>query len=246
MRLKGKVAIVTGSARGLGKAMVLRMAEEGAKIVVTDINLDGCMAVKEEIEKAGGQAIAVKCDVTNRAEVVALMDETVKAFGKIDILVNNAGITRDSSFLKMTDDQWDAVLNTNLKSMFICSQEATKHMIPNNYGRIICISSICAEEGNFGQTNYGSAKAGVFGFIKTVSKEVAKKGITVNAIAPGFMLTEMTDAIPENIKQQLIGRIPVGRGGQPVEVANAVVFLASDDAAFICGHTLNVNGGMYM
>lgn len=246
MRLKEKVAIVTGSAQGLGKAMVLRMAAEGANIVVCDINYERCAAVREEINKAGGTAIAVKCNVTDRTEVKRMVDETVLAFGKVDVLVNNAGITRDAQMIKMTDEQWDAVIDTNLKSMFICTQEVSKHMISQNYGKIINISSIAGEEGNFGQINYSAAKAGVIGLTKTLSKELGKKGINVNAIAPGFILTEMAAAIPEKIKEQLVSRIPLGRGGQPEEVANAVLFLASDESSFINGHTLNVNGGMYV
>lgn len=246
MRLKDKVAIVTGSARGLGKAMVLKMAAEGAKVVITDINYEGCLSVKEEIVKMGLEAIAVRCDVTNRAEVAAMVDETIKAFGKIDILVNNAGITRDASLAKMTDEQWDAVLNTNLKSMFICTQEVIKHMIPQGGGRIINISSVAGEEGNFGQTNYSAAKAGVIGLTKTWSKELGRKNITVNAIAPGFIMTEMSQAIPDKVKEQIIARIPLGRAGQPSDVAAAVVFLASDEAGYINGHTLSVNGGMYV
>jgi 3-oxoacyl-(acyl-carrier-protein) reductase len=246
MRLRDKVAVVTGSARGLGKAMVLKMITEGAKIVVTDINYEACLAVKGEIESAGGTAIAVKCDVTKREEVAALVQETLQSFGKLDILVNNAGITRDAQMMKMSDANWDAVMDTNLKSMFLCCQAASQPMIQQGYGRIINISSIAGEEGNFGQANYSAAKAGAIGFTKTLSKELGRKGITVNAIAPGFILTEMSDAIPEKVKEQLIARIPLARAGHPDEVASAVLFLASDEAAFISGHVLNVNGGMYV
>lgn len=246
MRLHDKVAIVTGSARGLGKAMVLKMVAEGAKVVVTDINLEACQAVKAEIEAAGGTALAIKCDVTNREEVTALVEETVKAFGKVDILVNNAGITRDAQMIKMTDDNWDAVMNTNLKSMFICSQLASQPMIQQGYGRIINISSIAGQEGNFGQANYSAAKAGAIGLTKTLSKELGRKGITVNVVAPGFIMSEMSAAIPEKIKEQLIARIPLNRAGQPEEIASAVAFLASDEAAFISGQVLSVNGGMYV
>jgi 3-oxoacyl-[acyl-carrier protein] reductase len=246
MRLQDKVAVVTGSARGLGKAMVLKMIAEGAKIVITDINYEACLAVKAEIENAGGTAIAVKCDVTKREEVAALVQQTLQNFGKLDILVNNAGITRDAQMIKMTDTNWDAVMDTNLKSMFLCSQAASQPMIGQGYGRIINISSIAGEEGNFGQVNYSAAKAGAIGLTKTLSKELGRKGITVNAVAPGFILTEMSDAIPEKVKEQLIARIPLARAGRPEEVASAVLFLASDEAAFISGHVLNVNGGMYV
>ena len=246
MRLQDKVAIVTGSARGLGKAMVLKMVAEGAKVVVTDINLEACQTVKAEIEAAGGTALAVKCDVTNREEVTALVEETVKVFGKVDILVNNAGITRDAQMVKMTDDNWDAVMNTNLKSMFICSQVASQPMIKQGYGRIINISSIAGQEGNFGQANYSAAKAGAIGLTKTLSKELGRKGITVNVVSPGFIMSEMSAAIPEKIKEQLIARIPLNRAGQPEEIASAVAYLASDEAAFITGQVLSVNGGMYV
>ena len=220
MRLQDKVAIVTGSARGLGKAMVIKMVAEGA--------------------------LAVKCDVTNREEVTALVEETVKVFGKVDILVNNAGITRDAQMVKMTDDNWDAVMNTNLKSMFICSQVASQPMIKQGYGRIINISSIAGQEGNFGQANYSAAKAGAIGLTKTLSKELGRKGITVNVVSPGFIMSEMSAAIPEKIKEQLIARIPLNRAGQPEEIASAVAYLASDEAAFITGQVLSVNGGMYV
>ncbi|MBP2638142.1 MAG: fabG 2 [Firmicutes bacterium] len=246
MRLKDKVAVVTGSARGLGKSMVLRMAAEGAAVVVSDINYDACVAVKSEIEQAGGVAAAIKCDVTKREEVEFLIQETVKLFSKVDIMVNNAGITRDAQMIKMTDEQWDLVLATNLKSMFLCCQAASKPMIEQGWGRIINISSIAGVEGNFGQANYSAAKAGAIGLTKTLCKELGKKGITVNVIAPGFMLTEMAEAIPKKITDAMIARIPVGRAGQPAEIASAVVFLASDEAAFITGQVLNVNGGMYV
>lgn len=246
MRLKDKVAIVTGSARGLGKSMVLKMVAEGAKVVVTDINEEACQVVKAEIEAAGGTALAVKCDVTNREQVAALVEQTVAAFGKLDILVNNAGITRDAQMAKMTDENWDAVMNTNLKSMFICSQLASVPMVQQGYGRIINISSIAGQEGNFGQTNYSAAKAGAIGFTKTLCRELGRKGVTANVVAPGFIMSEMSAAIPEKIKEQLIARIPLNRAGQPEEIAAAVVFLASDEASFITGQVLSVNGGMYV
>lgn len=246
MRLKDKVAVVTGSARGLGKAMILKLANAGASVVITDINYAACLELQKAIDASGAKAIAVKCDVTKRNEVEALLHISVNEFGKVDILVNNAGITRDALLTKMTDEQWDAVLETNLKSMFLCCQVASQAMIRQGYGRIINVSSIAAEEGNFGQANYSAAKAGAIGMTKTLSKELGKKGITVNAIAPGFILTEMSEAIPEKVKEQLISRIPLGRAGHPNEVADAVLFLASDEASFINGHVLNINGGMYV
>ena len=241
MKLKNKVAIVTGSGKGLGRAMLLDMAAEGASVVVTDVNYENCLAVKEEIEKMGGKAIAVKCNVTDRAEVAALVAETVKTFGKVDILVNNAGITRDASFLKMTDEQWDTVLTTDLKSMFICSQEVCKCF--KNGGKIVNISSIAGVTGNFGQTNYSAAKAGIIGMTKTLSKELGRKNINVNAVAPGFMNTEMTRTIPDNVKQGMIAQIPLSRPGEPEEVAKVVTFLASEESSYITGQTININGG---
>lgn len=244
-RFENQVVIVTGSGRGLGKAFVERFAQEGAKVVVTDINEESCQAVRDELVAAGGEAIAIACDVTNRAQVADLVKTTIDTYGQIDVLVNNAGITRDASFLKMTDDQFDAVINTNMKSMFICTQEVIKHMFDKKYGRIVNISSLTGVAGNFGQTNYGAAKAGIIGMTKTWSKEFGRKGVTVNAIAPGFMMTEMTLSMKQEIIDSLIAQIPVGRGGDPKELAGAVAFLASSEAGFINGATLNVNGGTH-
>ncbi|MDK9711139.1 3-oxoacyl-ACP reductase FabG [Acidaminobacter sp.] len=246
MRLEGKVAIVTGSARGLGKAIVARLAKEGAKVVVTDLDQAGCDAVVDEIKAAGGEAMAVACNVTDRIAVQALAASTLEYFGKIDILVNNAGITKDATLKKMTDDQWDAVINVNLKSVFICTQEISKYMVEQKSGRVISMSSLAGVEGNFGQTNYSASKAGVIGMTKTWSKELGKNNVTANVIAPGFMNTEMTKTIPQNIVDQMLSRIPVGRMGEPEEIAAAVVYLASDEAGFVNGVTLNINGGMYV
>ncbi len=244
-RFENQVIIVTGSGRGLGKAFALRFAEEGGKVVVTDINEESCRVVSDEIIANGGEAIAVPCDVTNRAQVADLVQTAISTYGQIDVLVNNAGITRDASFLKMTDDQFDAVLNTNLKSMFICTQEVIKPMFERKYGRIVNISSLTGVAGNFGQTNYAAAKAGIIGMTKTWSKEFGRKGVTVNAVAPGFMMTEMTLSMKQEIIDNLIAQIPVGRGGDPKELAGAVAFLASQEAGFINGATLNVNGGTH-
>ena len=246
MRLEGKIAIVTGSARGLGEAIVLRLAREGARVVVSDLNQEACDLVASKISQSGGQALAKVCDVSDRPSVQALARATKDYFGKIDILVNNAGITKDASLKKMTDEQWDAVINVNLKSVFICTQEISKYMVKQKSGRIISLSSLSGVRGNFGQTNYSASKAGIIGMTKTWALELGRKNITANAIAPGFMNTEMTRTIPEKVVDQMLAAIPVGRMGEPEEVAAAVVYLASDEAGFVNGITLNINGGEHV
>ncbi len=246
MRIKDKVAIITGSGRGIGKAIALRMAEEGAMVVVTDVNYENCLAAKAEIEGAGGKAIAVKCDVSKRSDVEALVDATIKAFGRVDVLVNNAGITRDGFITDLTDEKWDMVLEVNLKSMYLCIQAVAKHMVPQLSGKIINIASIVGEMGNMGQTNYVAAKAGAIGIAKSLAKELAKSQIQVNAIAPGFIDSEMTAAVPEKVKEMLIRQIPAGRMGKTSEIAAAAVFLASEDADYITGQVIRVNGGLYV
>lgn len=246
MRLKGKVAVVTGSARGLGKSIVERLAKEGAMVVVTDVNEEGCIETTNEIIANGGDALAVTCDVTNRESVEALALATIKKYGKIDILVNNAGITKDSSLKKMTDAQWDAVITVDLKSVFICTQILSAYMVEQKSGRVISMSSLAGVSGNFGQTNYSAAKAGIIGMTKTWAQELGRKNITANVIAPGFMNTEMTKTIPEDITKTMLASIPLGRKGEPEEVAAAVVYLASDEAGFVNGVTLNINGGAYV
>lgn len=246
MIFNNRVAIVTGSAKGLGEAMVKRLAREGVKVVVADFNLEKVNEVVSEINNSGGDAIGFKCDVTNQEEVKALGEKVMEHYGRLDILVNNAGITRDSSFKKITEEQWDQVIEVDLKSVFIASKELYKYMELNNHGRIINISSVVALSGNFGQSNYSAAKAGVIGFTKTLAIELGRKGITVNAIAPGFTNTDMTKVMPEDIKKKMIDSIPVGRPGEPEDIAAALAFIASDEAGFINGVTLNVNGGMYI
>lgn len=246
MIFSNRVAVVTGSAKGLGAAMVQRFAQEGVKVVVVDFDFEKVNEVVEQIISNGGEAIGFKCDVTNREEVKVLGEKVIENYGRLDILVNNAGITRDSSFKKMTDEQWDAVLNVDLKSIFIVTQELYKYMEANNYGRIINISSVIGLSGNFGQSNYSAAKAGVIGLTKTLAIEFGKKGITVNAVAPGFINTDMTKVMPEQAKDKMIASIPVGRAGEPNDIASAVAFLASDETGFISGVTLSVNGAMYV
>lgn len=246
MRAGGKVALVTGAGRGLGKAIAMRLAEEGAKVVIADLAAENCYAVKEDIEKKGGEALAIVCDVCKRDQVGALFDKIIEAFGTVDILINNAGITRDALLKDLTDEQWDAVMNVNLKSMFLCTQFAAKIMSENLIGKIVNIASIAGEMGNPGQTNYAASKAGVIGMTKSLAKELAKKNICVNAIAPGFIDSEMTQVVPEKVKEYFIKQIPLGRMGKPGEIASACVFLASNEADYITGQVLRVNGGWYL
>lgn len=240
-----RVAVVTGSTQGIGLAIAKRLAKEGVIVVVTSRNIDKVNEAVDEIKSEGGEAFGLKCNVTNREEVKAFAEKVMDKYGRIDILVNNAGITKDSSFKKMTDEQWDEVLDSDLKSVFIVTQELSKYMELNKYGRIINLSSVVGLSGNFGQANYSAAKAGIIGFTKTLSMELGKKGITVNAIAPGFIETAMTHEIPENIRTEIIASIPVGRTGEPEDIAAATAFLASEEAGFISGVTLSVNGAMY-
>ncbi|WP_054767126.1 3-oxoacyl-[acyl-carrier-protein] reductase [Lysinibacillus parviboronicapiens] len=246
-KLQGKVAVVTGASRGIGRAIALKLAEEGAKIVV---NYSGSQAKAEEvvasIQANGGEAIAIQASVSIAEEVTSLMDAAVKTFGSLDILVNNAGITRDNLLMRMKEDEWDDVLDTNLKGVFLCTKAVTRQMMKQRAGRIINISSIVGVAGNAGQANYVAAKAGVIGLTKTTAKELASRNILVNAIAPGFIETEMTDQLPEELKQGMLTQIPLAKLGQPEDIAKAVVFLASDDANYMTGQTLHIDGGMVM
>lgn len=246
-KLEGKVAVVTGASRGIGRAIALKLADEGAKVVV---NYSGSQAKAEEvvatIQANGGEAIAVQASVAQTEEVTALMDTAVKTFGSLDILVNNAGITRDNLLMRMKEDEWDDVMDTNLKGVFLCTKAVTRQMMKRRAGRIINISSIVGVAGNAGQANYVAAKAGVIGLTKTTAKELASRNILVNAIAPGFIETEMTDQLPEDIKQGMLTQIPLAKLGKPEDIAKAVVFLASDDANYMTGQTLHIDGGMVM
>lgn len=250
MRLKDRVAIVTGSGRGIGAATAQRLAEEGAKVTVTDVNAEGCEATAAAIRAAGGEAIALPCDITNRQEVEEMVQKTVDTFGRLDILVNNAGVIRDNLVHKMTDDDWDIVMNVHLKGTFYASQAAQRFMVPQRYGKIVNFSSTSAL-GNRGQLNYATAKAGIQGFTRTLAIELGKFNINVNAVAPGFIETDMTRAtaermgIPfEELKQAAVERSLLGRTGKPIDVANAVLFLVSDESSFITGQVLYVRGGI--
>ena len=247
MNLTGKVALVTGASRGIGQATAIDLAKAGADIVV---NFIGNEAVAQEtveaIEALGRKAIKIKADVGNAEDVQAMVDEAVAAFGHIDILVNNAGITRDGLLIRMKDSDWDDVLNINLKGVYLVTKAVAKLMVKQRAGRIINMTSVSGVTGNVGQANYAAAKAGVIGFTKTCAKELAARGITVNAIAPGFIETAMTDVLPEKIKEGIAATVPFGRMGQPEEIASVVTFLASDFASYITGQVLNVDGGMVM
>lgn len=246
MELAGRVALVTGAAQGIGKAISLLLAKQGADIVVSDVNLEKATETAKEIETMGRKAMAVRVDVSKLQDVDQMVDGVLTQFGKIDILVNNAGITRDKLILRMSEEDWDAVLNVNLKGTFNCTRAVVRHMAKQRYGKIVSIASVTGEMGNAGQVNYAASKAGVIGLTKTIAREFAQRGINVNAIAPGYIQTPMTDVLSEKVKEDLKRLIPMDRLGQPGDVAEAVLFLVSDRSSYITGHVLNVNGGIYM
>lgn len=246
MNLKGKVAIVTGAGQGIGRIIALFLAQHGADVVVADINEQTLQEVAGEIEKLGRQALPVKMNVTVLAECDEMVKKAQERFGKVDILVNNAGITRDTVLLRMKEEQWDQVIAVNLKGTFNCTKAAIRSMFKSKYGRIINISSVTGAMGNPGQANYSASKAAVMGFTKAIAREYAHCGITVNAVAPGFISTAMTDAIPEKEREAMISMIPARQLGTPEDVANLVCFLASDLAGYITGQVIHINGGLYM
>ena len=247
MQLVGKVALVTGGSRGIGRAIALLLAKRGADVAINFAgNEAAAQATVDEIKALGRKAIMIKADVAVNAACVAMVDQVVQEFGKIDILVNNAGITRDGLLMRMKEEDWDAVLNTNLKSVYNCSKAAIKYMMKARAGRIVSISSVVGLMGNAGQANYAAAKAGIIGFTMALAKEVASRGITVNSVAPGFVNTDMTKVLPEKVVENLKAAIPLAKLGEPEDIAKAVAFLVSDDAAYITGQTLHVDGGMVM
>lgn len=247
MLLDGRHALVTGASRGIGRAVALAFAAEGASVALNFAgNVAAAEAVRAEIESAGGKAILVPADVSDENAVEDMVKTVTEAFGSIDILVNNAGITRDGLLLRMKEEDWDAVLNTNLKGVFLCTKAVSKFMMKKRYGRIVNMASVVGVTGNASQANYTAAKAGVIGFTKATAKELASRGITVNAIAPGFIRSDMTDVLPDKVKEAMLAEIPLGRAGEPADVAKAALFLASDQAAYITGQVLKVDGGMVM
>lgn len=247
MLLDGKIALVTGASRGIGRAIALRLAEAGATVVVNYAgNVKAAQEVESMIVDAGGKAMLIQADIANTEAVDDMIKNINKEYGKIDILVNNAGITRDNLLMRMKESDWDDVINTNLKGIYNSTKAVSKFMMKQRSGRIVNMASVVGLTGNAGQANYAAAKAGVIGFSKSMAKELASRGITVNTVAPGFIETDMTAVLADQVKEELVSRIPLAKLGNAKDVANAVMFLVSDEASYITGQTLNVDGGMVM
>ncbi len=247
MRLSGKVALVTGSARGIGKIIVERFAAEGAVVVLSDVTNEAAAAeTLAAIVGAGGKGMLEMFDVGDAAQVDAAVQRILAEQGRIDILVNNAGITRDNLLMRLSEEDFDAVLRTNLKGTFLLTKAVSRHMMKQRSGRIVNLSSVVGQMGNAGQSNYSAAKAGIIGFTKSMARELASRSVTVNAIAPGFIMTPMTAALPENVQKGFLDQIPMGRFGTPEDVAELTVYLASDGASYVTGQVIGINGGLYM
>ena len=244
--VQDKVALVTGASRGIGRSISLALAAEGAKIVAVDIDLQATEAFVAELKASGAEAVAVQGNVTVVDDVERMVNVAKETFDRVDILVNNAGITRDALLLRMKDEDWDAVLDVNLKGAFLCTRAVAKLMTKQRSGRIINIASVVGQMGNAGQANYCASKAGLMGLTRSNARELAKRNITVNAVAPGFIATDMTDALPEQVRQELAAQIPLARLGSADDIAHTVLFLASDQSGYITGQVIGVNGGMYM
>jgi 3-oxoacyl-[acyl-carrier protein] reductase len=243
MRLLDKVAIITGSARGIGQATALKFAEEGAKVVVCDLDLKGVDAVVAQVKARGGKALGFQVNVTDKASIAAMVEGVMLQFGRIDVLVNNAGIVADAQFRKMTDEQFDRVIDINLKGTYNCTRAVVDVMVAQQSGVILNASSVVGIYGNFGQTNYAASKFGVIGMAKTWARELGRKGIRANAVCPGFVETTILDSIPEKVMQAMVDRVPLGRLAKPEEIANTYAFLASDEASYINGAVIEVSGG---
>jgi len=246
MELSGKVALITGGAQGIGRAVALMLARNGSDVAVSDVNLAMARTTVEEIEKLGRRALAVEADVARSEDGDRMVRETVEVLGRIDILVNNAGITRDKLILRMSEEDWDKVLEVNLKGAFNCTRAAVRYMAKQRSGRVVNIASVVGLMGNAGQANYAASKAGLIGFTKAVSREFASRGINVNAVAPGYIDTPMTQALPEKAKEALRNLIPLDRLGTPEDVAKAVLFLVTSGSDYVTGQVLQVDGGIYM
>jgi 3-oxoacyl-[acyl-carrier protein] reductase len=244
--LKDRVALVTGASQGIGRATALALAAAGAKIICAARNAEKLAGVVGEISATGAEARAIKMDVAESEQIKAGFKEIIERFGRLDILVNNAAVTRDTLALRMKAEDWEAVLKTNLTGAYVCIQQALGVMLRQRYGRIINVSSVVAQTGNAGQANYVAAKAGLIGLTKAIAVEIASRNITVNAVAPGFIATPMTEGLSQQVKDAMLARIPLNRIGTDAEVAAAIVFLASEEAGYITGHVLDINGGMYM
>ncbi len=246
MNFASRVALVTGAAQGIGRDIALSLAEAGADVAIGDLQLDKLASVCNEIQTIGRRGLVLSLNVSDAANVKAGVEKTLEEFGKIDILVNNAGITRDNLAMRMKEEDWDAVLKVNLSGAFHCIKAVLPGMVKQRYGRIVSLASVVAQAGNAGQANYIASKAGLIGLTKAIAAEVASRNVTVNAVAPGFIDTAMTTGLPEEIRKRLLSMVPLGRMGSGREIASAVRFLASDEASYITGHVLNVNGGMFM
>jgi len=244
--LNDKVALITGSCRGIGKAVALEFAKAGATVIVNDVSPEAsAQEVLKEIENLGGKSEFLQFNVTEADMVEEKIKYILEKYGRIDILVNNAGITRDSLFMRMKEEQWDEVFNVNIKGVFNCTKNVVRSMIKNRYGKIINVASVAGEMGNPGQVNYASTKSGIIGFTKSLAKELGSKNINVNAVSPGFIVTNLTDVLPKETKEKYKELIPLARFGEPEDVAKAVLFLASDDSSYITGAILRINGGLY-
>ncbi|MFH0791257.1 MAG: 3-oxoacyl-[acyl-carrier-protein] reductase [Candidatus Omnitrophota bacterium] len=246
MRFKDKVVLITGSARGIGREIALAFAREGADVVISDIDIEKAAQTMREIEALGRKAMALELNVVNYIKVEETINKVLDKFTKIDILVNNAGITKDGLVLRMSDEDWDAVIAVNLKGTFNCTKAVSKSMMKQRGGKIVNIASIIGIIGNAGQANYSASKAGIIALTKTTAKEFASRNININAVAPGFIQTEMTAKLSEEIRKEMLGRIPLNRFGNPMDVANVCLFLASEEASYITGQTIVVDGGMVM